>query len=236
MNRSMSLGSEGSRWASIFVALFLLCGWTKTGLAWQGEVDPAAIVRDTQYMSKEGDGMTLIWWFPEEFWELSFASDSTVTKAEAEKLLTVFRPYIVVAVVDGEVGPFGAVRYRSEDAIRAQLRIRDSEGTYYEPLREDEIDVSVENFLLILKPMLANMLGPMGENLHFFLFPAKREDGRKIADATKEGVLSIELGEREFKWRLPLESLVPPKICPECGEECSGAWRFCPWCGAKLPK
>jgi len=80
------------------------------------------------------------------------------------------------------------------------------------------------------------MLGPTGQNTHFFLFPAKNEKGQKIAEAKKEGTFSVELNEREFSWRLPLSSLLPPKICPTCGEKLSGAYKFCPWDGSKLPE
>ena len=53
-------------------------------------------------------------------------------------------------------------------------------------------------------------------------------------DAKKEGFFLVELGENEFRWRLPLSSLLPLTICPTCGEELSGAYKFCPWDGTKL--
>jgi len=87
-----------------------------------------------------------------------------------------------------------------------------------------------------MKPIFVNMLGPMGQNMCFFLFPAESADGRRIAEAKKEGAFSVKLGEREFRWRLPLGSLLAPKMCPKCKEKCSGAWNFCPWCGTRLLK
>lgn len=53
-------------------------------------------------------------------------------------------------------------------------------------------------------------------------------------DATKRGNLKIKVGNKEFQWRLPLDSLLPMKICPKCNKECKGSWIFCPWCGKKL--
>jgi hypothetical protein len=44
----------------------------------------------------------------------------------------------------------------------------------------------------------------------------------------------VKMGEKEFHWRLPLGSLLPPKICPKCGETFSGAYKFCPWDGSTL--
>jgi len=88
----------------------------------------------------------------------------------------------------------------------------------------------------MIKPVIVNTLGPLGQNMHFFLFPAKNKSGRNIADAKKGGVFSVRLGEREFKWRLPLGSLLPPKICPRCGEKLSGAYKYCPYDGTPLKK
>jgi hypothetical protein len=68
------------------------------------------------------------------------------------------------------------------------------------------------------------------------IFGIGRETGRNISDATKEGVYYIEVGEKEFRWKLPLGSLLPPKICPVCKEKLSGAYKYCPWDGTKLPE
>ncbi len=81
---------------------------------------------------------------------------------------------------------------------------------------------------------LTTILGPLGQNMHFIVFPSKNIKGQYIADVTKEGTFVVQLGETEFTWRLPLSSLVPPKICPVDGEKMSGAWKFCPWHGTKL--
>jgi hypothetical protein len=79
------------------------------------------------------------------------------------------------------------------------------------------------------------MLGALGRNMNFFVFPGVRANGRPIADAKQEGSFKVVLGEQEFRWRLPLSSLLPPKICPKCHETDKGAWKFCPWCGTALP-
>ena len=187
-------------------------------------------------MQQQADQMTLVWWIPEEFWWVSSAQDPTVTKAQTENLINVLRPYTLIIIVDGKIGPFGGVTYKPEAEIRAGVQIKDSQENYYRPLNEDKINADAKNFLSIMKPIFANMLGPMGQNMHFFFFPAESKNGNKIAEAKKEGAFSVKLREREFRWRLPLGSLLPPKTCPGCKEKCSGAWNFCPWCGTKLPK
>jgi hypothetical protein len=178
--------------------------------------------------------MVLAWWTPKEFWQATISQDSMITKAGIEEFMKVLRPYTIIAVIDGKMGAFGGITYKSEADIRSSTFIRDSHGTVYPPLSEDKIDINAKNFLSMMKPILANMLGPMGQNTHFFLFPAENKKGQKIADAKSEGTFSAKIGEKEFRWKLPLGPLLPPKICPSCGERLSGAYKFCPWDGTKL--
>jgi len=235
--RTVKLGQ--AVWVSLLVEALLLSGWMSDCRAAQSQgtkIDINELIHETQKMSQKVDEMALIWWIPEEHWQASFAQDPTMTKSQAEQFLKALRPYVLVAVIDGKMGPFAGVTYKSEADIRASLQLKDSQGTFYRPLSQDKIDADARNFLSIMKPILANMLGPLGQNMHFFVFPAKNSKGQKIADAKKQGFFSVKLGQNEFRWRLPLGSLLPPKMCTKCAEKCSGAWNFCPWCGSKLPQ
>lgn len=250
----MNLGGA----ALLFAAALLLCGQMAKSPAQQGQenegtrilqrpyfqkknkirtgVNVNALIQETQKIVQKADQITLVWWIPEEFWRISSAQNTTVTEAQTEELIKVLRPYILIIVVDGGVGPFGTVTYSSEADTRAGIQIKDSQGTCYRPLNEDNINVEGGNLLAIIKPIFVNMLGPMGQNMHLFLFAAGDEKGQRIAEAKKPGAFSVKLGDREFRWRLPLGSLLEPKICSKCKEKCSGSWNFCPWCGTGLPK
>ena len=85
-----------------------------------------------------------------------------------------------------------------------------------------------------MKPVLVNMLGPMGEHMEFFFFPRTSASGQPIADAKAEGSFRFGVGKDVYDWRLPLGSLLPQKTCPVDGERLSGAWEYCPWHGKKL--
>jgi hypothetical protein len=216
----------------------ILFGWMAVCIA-QGikdltKVDINALTQETQKMSQKADEMTLVWWIPNEYWEVSFAQDPKTNYAQAKEVLKILRPYTILLVVDGKMGSFGGVAYEPEESIRAAISIKDARGIFYLPLKKEEIDSDTKNFLSMMKPVFANMLGPMGQNMHFFLFPARNNKGQLIVDVSRQGAFSVKLGEREFKWRLPLGSLLPPKICPTCGERLSGAYKFCPWDGTKL--
>ena len=179
--------------------------------------------------------MTFVWWIPEEYWKVSFEQDPSMTAAQTEDFLKVLRSYTIVVVVVGKVGSFGGITYKPVEDIRGSIQLIDKQGNSYLPISEDKINADTQNFLSMMKPVFANMLGSMGQNMHFFIFPDKGKNDQRIADATKEGSFKVKLGEEEFKWRLPLGALLPPQLCPTCKEKLTGSYKFCPWDGTKLP-
>ena len=234
MNKSMSDKRRRLSWISLLMATLLLFGQAQAALAQRPKVDLNALTRETQKTIQKAGKVTIVWWIPEEFWQASFAENPTITETQTEVIVQALRPYTLIAVVDGTIGPFGGMQYRPKADIQVSIQLRDSQGIRYSPLREDMVNVDTKNFLSMMKPALTNMLGPMGQNMHFFLFPAKNKQGQGIAQAKSKGDFAVELEEREFRWRLPLSSLLPSKICPRCAEISDGAWNFCPWCGTKL--
>ncbi|MEJ2236399.1 MAG: hypothetical protein P8X67_21050 [Syntrophobacterales bacterium] len=218
----------------VLVGALLICGWMSVSVAQDRKVDINALVQETQKMSDTSGEMTLIWWIPEEFWRASFEQDPNMTAAQTEQFIQVLRPYVLIVAVDGNIGTFGGVTYKSETTIRDSIQLIDGQGTRYRPLTNENIDADSRNFLSMMKPVFVNMLGPIGQNMHFFLFPAKNTMGQNIAVAKSEGTFSVKLATRVFKWRLPLGSILPAKICPVDGEKLSGAWKFCPWHGVEL--
>ncbi|MFQ5929415.1 MAG: hypothetical protein ACE5MK_06935 [Acidobacteriota bacterium] len=200
----------------------------------ENKVDIHALTEDLQIHSRRGDEVVMVMWHPAEFWRASMAQNPASTEAHTEKAVNHLRRYTITSVVAGTQGPFGAITFQSEEDVRTNIQIRDAEGNYYRPISEDNLDADTKVFLSVMSMPLATMLGSVGQNMHFIVFPSKNIKGQYIADATKEGTFVVQLGEREFTWRLPLSSLVPPKICPVDGEKMSGAWKFCPWHGTKL--
>lgn len=234
MNMSVNIISRILWKAKIFIVALFIFGWMTSSFAQDIKVDVNVLLQETLKTSESADDMVLVWWIPEEYWRVSFALDSTITEPETEEFLKVIRPYTVIVIVDGKIGLFGGVTYKSEAGIRASIQIIDNQNISYRPLSEDKIDANTKNFLSMMKPVFSNMMGPMGENTRFFLFPSKNKAGQSIAAAKKEGTFSVKLDKREFKWKLPLSSLLTPKVCPVDGETLSGAWKFCPWHGVEL--
>jgi hypothetical protein len=186
-------------------------------------------------LSNDGGELNVLFWLPEEFWKVSAASSPNASQSQVDLIIKVVHPYCIVGVSSGKTGLFGAVTYRTEAEVQNLVRLRDSEGNTYPPLPEDKLDPSVPALLGLLKPVLTRTSGAAGENVHFYVFPGNKKDGTRICDPTKEGLCEVDLGERIFKWRLPLGSLLPKQKCPSCGEILSGAYKFCPYDGTKLP-
>ncbi len=217
------------RWWVAVAASFFAGGFVATA-----QVDVAALSQETQRVAQGPNAMTMAWWMPEDFWAVTFAASPKAKAGEAEAALKAIRRYTVVAVLDGTPGASGAVSYRSGDELRQIMRLTDAWGNSYAPIAENEVDPAMKAMIQTMKPSLASTLGPLGQNLHFFLFPARNDAGDPIADARARGRFSVAVGKTELKWRLPVDALLPAKSCDECKQECKGSWKYCPWCGTKL--
>lgn len=227
--------SSFPRFAFLVMALlgFLPSAWAQ-GEKLEKKTDIMEIVAATYKVSNEAGELNMIWWMPEEFWKASAESDSKAAPADVETLLKVVRPYVIIGVASGKKGSFGALTYRGEAEIRAIIHVKDSDGGISDPLPEDKVDASVPALLGLMKPMIARMTGPLGENFHFYIFPGHRQDGTRVCNPLVEGSCEVDLGEQIFKWRLPIGSFLPKQKCPHCGEILSGAYKYCPYDGTKL--
>jgi hypothetical protein len=219
---------------SVFIGAILIWGSVSLSFAQDRSVNANALIQETQKMILNPDEMTMVWWIPEEFWQVSFEQNPNIAKAEAELYMDYLRPYTLIVVAHGKVGSFGRIIYKTETQLRNSIRMIDNQGISYRPVEDEKIKYGAKYFLSMMKPVFENMLGSMGPNMHFFLFPSKSESDQRIAVAKGDGFFSVKLSDREYFWRLPLGALVAPKICPVDGEELSGGWKFCPWHGVEL--
>lgn len=194
------------------------------------------IIKETQLTVGGKDLTGLVWWLPTEFWEQSSIQQGS-TPEQARTTFAPMREYTMIIVAVGKIG-IGNVNWRSESDIRSNTTLQDADGQSYQPLRE--ISPDAQGIASIVKPVLANILGPTGQNLQILFFPAKTSKGKPIADPTRAGGFSVVLSnlttqkESQFAWRLPLSSLSPPKFCPIGKERVEANWKYCPWHGNKL--
>ena len=220
--------------ALLMLGVVLAAAIPSRALAGQPGPVVSDLVRETQKHSNVPGKLTMVWWLPEEFWSVSFQQSGSLTTEQQEAFLKTVRPYLLVAAVDGTIGPIGGSEFVDLESLRARIKVTDKKGRSYSPLPDDQLTGDVKNLSALLRSMFGNMLGAMGQGLHLFFFPAATTDGSSIAAATKEGTFSVEVGEQSFTWRLPLATLLSPKTCPVDGETMSGGWKYCPWHGKAL--
>lgn len=195
------------------------------------------LLKETQKSVTANHRIGIVWWIPTEFWEASTMRQGTSSE-RAHEMFASLREYTIVCVAVGKLG-VGNINWYPEADLRANTTLRDSAGINYKPI--PEVSNDAQGLLSIMKPVLANILGPMGQSLQFLMFPAKTQAGNFLADPRRSGnfsvVISDLLGPKEssFDWRLPLTSLSPPRFCPVGHERVQADWKFCPWHGVALP-
>jgi TonB family protein len=200
------------------------------------DVDYVALIREIQQEAREPGYVGIIWWIPVEFWEKS-AERGGGSAQKASEFYKSLRQYTLIVATVGKIG-LGNVNWVSESDLRSNLKLRDAAGNNYDPLQK--VSGDAEGLATIAKPMLANMMGTMGQSLQFYFFPAVDKAGNPIADPLSRGSFSVVitslLGVKEsvYEWRLPLTSLSPPRYCPAGKERMEANWKYCPWHGVKL--
>lgn len=201
------------------------------------EVDIDDIIAECQRTIRGRNYVGTVWWIPVEFWLESAREESGIPPGVAEGF-EALRAYTTVAVVAGRLGGLGAIRYVSGEELRANIAIRDRKGNEYLPLTE--VSEEARMLVLIVRPILAQAVGRMGENMELLFFPGADADGEPISHPLMIGGFDVVLrkvvgDEQVFQFRTPLSSLSPPQYCPPGGERVEANWKFCPWHGTALP-
>jgi hypothetical protein len=196
-------------------------------------VDFAALTRDLTLTSNAGGRLTMTMWMPDEFWRASFQDGGKLTDQGINQYITVIHPYTLVAILDAQRG-ITAFRYTDLDTIVNEVTIEDAHGTTYSPLPPDSVAEDMKNLIQIIRPLLSNMMGTMGQHMEIIVFPSLDKAGHLIADPKKDGSLTIHLGDVALRYRLPLGSILPPSLDPKTGESFPGSYHFNPYTGSKL--
>ncbi|MFZ0276452.1 MAG: hypothetical protein WA254_13545 [Candidatus Sulfotelmatobacter sp.] len=200
------------------------------------EVDFNALVRELEQTTKEPGYIGVIMWTPVQYWEQSLVRAGFSADKARDRFLAL-RKYTVIMAGFGKMG-IGNINWISEPEVRSNLKLRDAAGNDYESVQK--VSGDAEGLASIIKPLLANMLGTMGQNLQIYFFPAADKMANPIADPLAPGSFSIVitniLGTKEsvYEWKLPLTSLSPPRYCPVGKERVEANWKYCPWHGVKL--
>lgn len=214
-----------------FVFVFSLqCFAQKKAL---NQVSIDAFISETQYSSDNPDNIEMIWWLPTEYWNVVFSQDQTTSKADQDAIISMLKDFVVVVAIKGKVGMFGGITYETKEHIKAIINVSYKKEKLA-MVSEDNIEPDMLNFLSIIKPMMKNMIGPMGENMQFFLFQAPKNNELLPIDPYSNNELTFALGDFEKDAELPLSCLLEEKICSEDNKTWNGKYNFCPIHGSEL--
>jgi hypothetical protein len=192
-----------------------------------------ALAQDTQRMSSEDDGLELVWWLPSVYWHAAANSANLPASSKAE-FLKAFDGYVMVAVVQGEMGLVGVDRFLDADDALAGLQLVDTAGNAHKALRDEQIPAQLRTMLAVMKPILANMIGPMGTNMHFAVFKDRDAKGKLFFDPLGSGWMKVITHRSTHAFRLPLGSLLAPQQDPTNGDVFPGDYLYSPYTGAPL--
>lgn len=189
------------------------------------------LISESQRIVQGPQKLTMVWWLPTEFWDVSMRSNPNTTEGQREQFRRVVDDYLIFAVGSLDIGPFAGLTAKSKDDIIANTSL--TVGTKeVSPLKDSELSADAANFVRLMKPIIGQMLGQIGQGMEFILYPNAQGKG-KIRAAEKGEMRFVAFGEN-FEWKLPLTSLLPPKVDPKTKQEFPGDFRFNPYTGDEL--
>lgn len=221
----------------VTVLMLALAAWGQTPADATSEEAVGDLLKETQTAIHANNYTGLVWWIPVEFWEQSMRQEGSSTQKVADTVKPL-RDYVMVAVVVGKVGSLGSIGFVPAEQLRGKTFLRDAKGADYPPVAKVAPDAAL--LASIVKPILANATGKVGENMEILFFPARNAAGQTLADPHTKGSFSIVLKEvlgkpeTAYEWQLPLTALSPPKYCPIGKERVNANWNYCPWHGVPL--
>ena len=188
---------------------------------------------DTQYTKDGADDFVMIWWMPFEFWSISSAQDPDSSEEEIAILEEMLEGYELFAITKGKIGYFGGITYEPIETLRGKFSVN-YRGESLELVDKKDVNADLASFVSMISPMMSNMLGQMGENMHF-VFMKENSKSQVLPISTTEKVdLILTLDDYVKKVDLPLNSMVMEKMCPEDEDLLSGKWNYCPLHGDAL--
>lgn len=190
------------------------------------------LVRETNRNVQVGEQMTMVMWMPIQFWEESMKANAAVPEQARAQVLALMGDYTILGVARAKVGIAGISDAQPREELLKNL-VLESNGKRIEPLAPEALAPGAQIVLAQLKPMIAQVAGPVGSSMEFVAFPAKA-DGKLQIDAASEGSLRVKLYDQTFDWKLPLASLLQERVDPKTGEKFPGNYKFNPFTGEKL--
>ena len=192
------------------------------------------MAQDTQRTHIGDDTIELVWVIPSLYWQVSATQQQDLAESDRTRFLGQLDDYLLIATVRGKVGLLGIDQFAGSDTLLEDLRIVDAGGTSHAPLAPARVPTQLKNLLAVLRPVMANMIGPMGDNMHFAVFNARDAKGKPLFDPLADGRLQVRTASNAYAFRTPLGSVLPPQHDPKTGESFPGDYHYNPYTGGAL--
>lgn len=208
------------------------------------DVNTDAFINDTQRMLSGNDSqhVSLVWWIPQEYWASVTAKNKAISVAQSQNILDALSGISLLAVVQADISAFGSFDFYSKAEVKEDLFIEfapeDGQAEALQPV--EDVEGEVKNMLSVLKPVLANAVGNLGSNMHFFVLTDETRNDDRLADPYAGGLWNFRLQKRDgtqlsTRIETPLNALFIPRKCPN-GKDAHISWKYCPWSGERLPE
>jgi hypothetical protein len=192
------------------------------------KVELIDLAKDLILTTKVEKNIKQVWWIPSEYWRIALSDTPDIGEGIIADIETQLDGYSLFSIVNSDVTALGGFK-----PLPATVTIINNDAIL-SPIEEEEIPAEIKRLLNILKPSLAGMIGQLGEQMNFYVFKNTLEDGTIAISPFNKGELYVKINDADFKYRIPLQSMVEKKICPKDGEHLNGNWDYCPWHGSKL--
>jgi hypothetical protein len=199
---------------------------------WALDVRELAI--ETQRTERTANTFRMIWWIPREYWEELLNSQPNYPPQACVAFLQAMDPYVIFAVIDGQLSPTGRIMSIPRDHIVSSMKMMVDGLEGRKPLSEREVSSDTTNLLATMKAQFGVALGQAGQALEFVLFDGRDMQQKPLIASRRPGKLTIIYRDKRYSWRLPLGSFLPKRIDPKTGEEFPGNFVFNPFTGSKL--
>ncbi len=198
------------------------------------KVDLTEYIREIQIWHKDQNNMSLAFWIPQSYWRMALEDSPMVNDQVLSQIEAAFADYVLICALEGDIQPTGMMTFAEEAVLRQSLSVTDAHGNNYLPLANEELSPATLSFSDAIRPLFAQMLGQMGQGMHFYYFSIKDKEGANLINEYENGQFTITHSSDKFEYHLPLVCLMPPKQCPVDGAEMKGNWSYCPFHGVEL--
>jgi len=193
-----------------------------------------SLVEQTMQTNTDHDDFVLAWWIPLEFWDAAQENDPTITDEVKDQIKKMLGPYNLVGFFDGQMADSGVLTSISVKEISKSIELKGNDGNSYRPIDHKDLPAEMQEILGVFKPIFKNLLGPLGESIHIYVFSDESKKGGRVADPIAEGTVAVSPSGRKFTWPTPISCLLPPMKCPVDDKTMDGSWKYCPWHGEEL--